>query len=163
MLERYPVEGAAPLTRQLSRTGDSVTSQARRLGLPSPGRCQRQALSHARGNTSVNTEFFKASTPTVAFLLGFTWVCGSVRTRPPRVLRLRCPESREDGLLEVRRLLRSQHRVQRRQGRVVCEVSSDWLVKTLLKQYGSPPGETTRTRHSQPYQRPTHRTSPADS
>jgi hypothetical protein len=139
MLERYPGEGSAPLRHALARSIDAITSEARRLRLPSPGRRQRQALSRARGNASVNVEFFKALSEPVAFVLGFIWARGSVRTRPRHVLRLRCPRAKEDDLLAVRALLGSRHHVQRRGGHTVCDVCSYWLVQELVRQYGRPP------------------------
>jgi hypothetical protein len=139
MLQRYPGEGSAPLRHALARSIDAITSQARRLRLPSPGRRQRQALSRARGNCSVNVEFFKALSEPVAFVLGFIWARGSVRTRPRHVLRLRCPRAKEDELLAVRALLGSRHHVQRRGGHTVCDVCSYCLVQDLVRQYGPPP------------------------
>jgi hypothetical protein len=140
MLERYPREGSAAMKCCLARSVDAITSEARRLGLPSPGRYQRQALSHARSNASVNVHFFETLTPTVAFVLGYIWATGRIKMSPRHVLRLRCPSAKENALLAVRGLLGSRHHVQRRGGHTVCDVCSSWLVQTLVRKYGPPPG-----------------------
>lgn len=137
--ERYVEDGLNQVAVDLDRSPDAISSQARRLGLRSPHRHRRRALAKALNNKSVNVLFFDHVTDQVAYVLGYLWVCGRVKTSPRHVLRLRCPASREASLLEVRRLLGSQHRVQRRQAQVVCEISSSWLVKSLIGKYGSPP------------------------
>lgn len=137
--ERYAEEGLTQLVVDLDRSPDAISSQARRLGLRSPHRHRRRALAKALNNKSVNVHFFDHVTDQVGYVLGYIWVCGRVKTSPRHVLRLRCPASREASLLEVRRLLGSQHRVQRRQDHVVCEISSCWLVKSLIGKYGIPP------------------------
>jgi hypothetical protein len=91
-------------------------------------------------NKSVDIGFFDHLTQSVAYVLGFIWATGTVKRKPKHVLKLRCPASREPDLLAVRDMLGSRHRVQRSRGRVVCEVSSQRLVETLVHKYGSPPG-----------------------
>jgi hypothetical protein len=137
--ERYAEDGLNQVAVDLDRSPDAISSQARRLGLRSPDRHRRRALARASNNKSVNTRFFDNLTGQVAYVLGYIWVRGRVKTSPRHVLRLRCPASREASLLEVRRLLASQHRVQGRQDHVVCEISSCWLVKSLIGKYGCPP------------------------
>ena len=137
--ERYAEDGLNQLALDLDRSPDAITSQARRLGLRSPHHHRRRALARASNNKSVDVGFFETLTDQVAYVLGYIWARGRVKTSPRYILRLRCPASREAGLLDVRRLLGSRHHVQRRQGHVVCEISSCWLVKSLLGKYGSPP------------------------
>lgn len=141
--ERYTEDGLNQVAVDLDRSLDAISSQARRLGLRSPHRHRRQALARALNNKSVNVRFFDRLTDQVAYALGYIWVRGRVKTNPRHVLKLRCPASREVGLLEVRRLLMSQHRVQRRQGHVVCEISSYWLAESLIRRYGRPPDSRT--------------------
>jgi hypothetical protein len=140
MLDYYPREGSAAMTSHVARSIDAITSEARRLGLSSPERRERQALSRAANNPSVQVHFFETLTPTVAYVLGFIWVRGRVQTRPRHILCLRCPTAEEDALLAVRNQLGSHHRVQRRQSHTICKVCSYWLVESLLGKYGSPPG-----------------------
>ena len=140
MLDHYPREGSAAMTSHVARSIDAITSEARRLGLSSPDRRKRQALSRAANNPSVQVHFFETLTPTVAYVLGFIWIRGRVQTRPRHILCLRCPTAEEDALLAVRNQLGSQHRVQRRQSHTICKVCSYWLVESLLGKYGSPPG-----------------------
>ena len=140
MLDHYPREGSAAMSSHVARSIDSIKSMARRLGLSSPDRRKRQALSRAANNPSVQVHFFETLTPTVAYVLGFIWVRGRVQTRPRHILCLRCPTAEEEALLAVRDQLGSHHRVQRRQSHTICKVCSYWLVESLLKKYGSPPG-----------------------
>ena len=138
--ERYAEDGLNQLALDLDRSPDAITSQARRLGLRSPHRHRRRALTRASNNSSVNIRFFETLTPSVAYCVGFIWASGTVKRKPKHVLKLRCPASREADLLAVRDILESHHHVQRSRGRVVCEVSSYRLVATLVHKYGSPPG-----------------------
>ena len=139
LIEGYAADGLNQLAHDLDRSPDSITSQARRVGLRSPRRHRRRALTRASNNKSVNVCFFDTLTPSVAFCVGFIWASGTVKRKPKHVLKLRCPASREPDLLAVRDMLESRHRVQRSRGRVVCEVSSYRLVETLVHKYGSPP------------------------
>jgi hypothetical protein len=135
----YAEDGLNLLTASLGRSPDAITSQARRLGLRSPQRHRRQAQGRAANNKSVNTRFFDTLTEQVAFVLGYIWARGHLKTNPPHVLRLRCPTAKEKDLLAVRDLLGSRHRVQRAKGATLCEVCSSWLLQTLIRHYGSPP------------------------
>jgi hypothetical protein len=137
--ERYAEDGLNQLAIDLDRSPDAISSQARRLGLRSPHRHRRRALTRASNNSSVNIRFFETLTPSVAYCVGFIWASGTVKRKPKHVLKLRCPASREADLLAVRDILESRHRVQRSRGRVVCEVSSYRLVETLVHKFGSPP------------------------
>jgi hypothetical protein len=138
--EHYAEDGLNQMAIDLDRSPDAITSQARRVGLRSPHRHHRRALSRANNNASVNVLFFDTLTPSVAYVLGFIWASGTVKRKPKHVLKLRCPASREPDLLAVRDVLESRHHVQRSRGRVVCEVSSYRLVETLVHKFGSPPG-----------------------
>jgi hypothetical protein len=140
MLDRFGTQGSGMLAQNLARSTDSVTSAARRLGLPSLNRRGRQALSRALGNTSVNIKFFDSPSEQVAAVLGYLWVRGQVKRG--LLLRLRCPTPQENALLEVRDLLESRHQVQRCHGYTVCMVCSTHLVQTLTRNYGSPPSQT---------------------
>src|SRR4051812_32242856 len=107
--QRYPEEGLSRLATELGRSPDAITSQARRMGLRSATRHRRQALSWAMKNRTVNIRFFDRPSEQVAFVLGYVWVRGRVKTRPRHVLCLRCPTAKEDDLLAVRSLLGSRH------------------------------------------------------
>lgn len=137
--EHYAEDGLNQTAIDLDRSPDSVSSQARRLGLRSPYRHRRQARTRALNNKSVNVRFFDNLTEEVAFVLGYIWVRGRVKMSPCHVLRLRSPTAKEDTLLEVRSLLRSRHQVQRREGFTICEICSIRLVQSLIRQYGRPP------------------------
>lgn len=136
LLHRFPSEGAVALAASLDRSVDSVTGEARRLGLKSLTRRKRQALSRAEKNRSLNIRFFEALSSEGAFALGFIWATGSVKCHPPHVIRLRCPASQEATLMTVRKLLGSRHSIQRRGGSVICELSSYWLVNSLIRHFG---------------------------
>lgn len=136
LVTRYPAEGAAGVARRLGRSMDSVTSQARRYGIQSETRRLRQARSKATRSATVNARFFEEPTPTVAFVLGFIWACGSLKTRHRRVLRLSCEPFRQDTLREVLRSLGSRHQIQHHGRRLVVEISNSRLVDDLMERCG---------------------------
>src|SRR4051794_29236810 len=84
----YSGQGPTRLAVVLCRSEDSVSSEARRLGLRSTLGRRRQALTQARQNRSVNIHFFDEPSPEVAFVLGYLWVRSTVRTTPKHILRL---------------------------------------------------------------------------
>jgi hypothetical protein len=137
--ERYSEAGLNQLALDLDRSPDSITSQARRLGLRSPHRHRRRALARALNNKSANICFFDHLAEQVAYVLGYIWMRGRVKTNPRHVLRLRCPTTEESTLLEVRSLLRSRHQIQRRETYTICEICSFCLVQSLIRRYGRPP------------------------
>ena len=143
LVTRFPAEGAAGLALNLGRSVDSICSQARRYGVRSQTRRLRQAHSRAIGCPTVNARFFEQLTPNVAFVLGFVWANGTVRTRHRSVLRLSVDADREDRLQNVLKLMGSRHQVQRHGYRVVVEVCNSRLVHSLIGRFGSP-------RHSNP-------------
>jgi hypothetical protein len=137
--ERYAEDDLNRLAADLGRSPDSITSQARRLGLRSPQRFRRQTQARALGSKSVNVRFFAELDERVAYVLGYTWVRSRVKGNPPNILRLRCPAAMEKALLAVRDLLGSRHSVHRARGWTVSDVCNSWLVQTLIRRYGSPP------------------------
>lgn len=137
--ERYPNEGPWLLARDLSRTIDSVCSQARRLGVHSKHRFRRRSLSRSCRSATVNTRFFDSLSSEVAFVLGYVWTRGTVKFTPRNVLRLSCPVRQEQRLLRVLGLLESMHRIQRYRNRLVCEVCNQRLIKSLVARFGCPP------------------------
>lgn len=141
LAESYCGKGASALATRLRRSVDSVCSQARRYGLRSMSRTVRQAQSRVLANPTVNSRFFDRLTPQVAFVLGFIWACGSVKTRHRNVLRLVCHENRAEQLQHVLALMQSRHQVQRYGTRLVVEICNSRLVQTLLANFGRPPGQ----------------------
>jgi len=134
----YAEKGLNQLVNDLGRSPDAISSLARRLGLRSPQRCHRQAMTRAARNTSVNIHFFDTPSEEVAEVLGYIWSRGDVEANARHVLRLRCPTSEEDGLLAVRGMLNSKHSIRRGQRYTVCEIWSYHLVQTLVQRYGRP-------------------------
>lgn len=125
---RRPVTEIAAL---LNRTVDSITSEARRLGLSSPARFRHQAEAQARNNRAVNVQFFEGDGPTVDHVLRFLRQWGRLYPAPRWLLRVRCPPSSEPDLLHVKRLLRSVHRVRKSERSLVLEIESRGLVESL--------------------------------
>lgn len=137
--ERYPEEGPARLAEQFHRTEASVTSLARRFGLRSLHRRTRQARTRASNTAATRADFFDSPSPSVAYVLGFVFGCGSVKTHTRRVLRLRCPTSREPSLRKVLDLMGSKHILQRGRRRILVEIGDSRLVTSLLANCGRPP------------------------
>src|SRR5262245_55038634 len=97
----YPDCSPDVLGECFGRSQHAVVSQARRLLLPTANRRCKQSTTRAEQNRSVNVHFFDTVTPDVAFVLGYVWATGTVKTSPRHVLLLRCPVSEEAGLLTV--------------------------------------------------------------
>jgi hypothetical protein len=143
LASRYPTEGSLPLAAALERSPDSITSQARRYGLSSPGARMRQAKTRVWQSRSVNVEFFAGQTAAVAFVLGLVWACGTVKTKHRQVLRLALPSDRVGSLRRVKELMESRHSIQTYEDGVVLEISNSDLVHTLLTRQGPPPKSAT--------------------
>ena len=139
LTSRYSQEGSLSLARELRRTPDSVTSQARRYGLSSPGARKRQAATRVEQSRSVDVGFFSRQTPAVAFALGLVWACGTVKTKHRHVLRMTLPTERGSSLRQVRELMECRHSIQTYEHTVVLEVSNTLLVHSLLRWQGMPP------------------------
>ena len=138
LVRRYPAEGAAGLAVALERSVDSICSQARRYRIKSNSRRRRQGWSKASQIETVNARFFDETNPTVAYVLGFIWACGSLKTRHRSVLRLSCESHREETLQYVLSLMTSQHQTQKHGQRLVVEVCNSHLVRTLVQRFGKP-------------------------
>jgi hypothetical protein len=129
--ERYPEEGPTRLAQLFHRSDDSVTSLARRFGLRSTHRRTRQASTRASKTATVRPDFFDTPSPSVAYVVGFIFGCGSVKTRTRHVLRIRCPFSREPALRRVLELVGSKHSPQRGRRRILVEAGNRRLVASL--------------------------------
>ena len=88
--------------------------------------------------TTVNARYFEELTPTVAYVLGFIWATGSVKTRHRSVLRLSVDFDRQDRLQHVLQLMESRHQVQRHGHNLVVEVCNSRLVHSLIDRFGQP-------------------------
>lgn len=137
---RYPVTGALDVSRQLFRTRSSVTSLARRLGIPAASRRTRQSATRAAGSRTVDAGFFGQLDPVVAYVLGFLWAGGGVKTKHRQVLRIAVEDGRRDQLFRLLKLLGSRHQVQQYGHRLIVEVGNSVLVRSLLGRFGEPPG-----------------------
>ena len=138
LVRRYPAEGAAGLAMTLGRSIDSVCSQARRYRIRSKSRRLRQARSRAIGCPTVDARFFEQLTPNVAFVLGFVWANGTVRTRHRSVLRLSVCADREARLQNLLQLMGSRHQIQRHGRKSVVEVCNSRLILSLIDRFGRP-------------------------
>lgn len=134
----YPLEGADSASSSLGRSVDSVTSMARRLGVPAETRRIRQALSKATNSSTVNARFFDDVTPEVAYVLGFL-AAGGIKTGHRCVLRIAVDEERGQHLAYFLRLIESRHQVQQYGNRLLVEVGNSFLVKRLLENFNWPP------------------------
>lgn len=138
LVSRYPAEGAAGVARRLGRSTNSIISQARRYRIRSESRRLRQAHSKAVQCKTVNARFFEELTPTVAYVVGFIWSAGSVKTRHRSVLRLSVDSDRQGRLQHVLQLMKSRHQVQRHGHKLVVEVCNSRLVHSLINRFGRP-------------------------
>lgn len=140
VLNRYAEVGALALAEELGRSADSVSSEARRNGLVTPGYRMRQGKRRAARSPTVNTGFFDEPTAAVACVLGYIWACGSIKTKHRHVLRLSCPRDELAGLKHIKSLLGSKHLIQTYENRNVLEICNSRLVESLIRQFGHPPG-----------------------
>ena len=139
LASRYATDGSLALAVALDRSPDSITSQARRYGLSSPGARLRQARTRVLQSRSVNVEFFAGQSTAVAFVLGLVWACGTVKTKHRQVLRLTVASDRVGSLRRVKELMECRHSIQTYENTVVLEISNSDFVHTLLTRHGSPP------------------------
>jgi hypothetical protein len=139
VVERYPEEGPGQLAALLDRSEDSVTGLARRFGLRSVHRRERQVRSRVARTLTVNAHFFDIMTADVAYVLGVIWAWGSIKISTRDALRLRCPLRGEPVLRTVLAMMGSQHILQRGQRRILVEIGNSLLVASLVSRYGKPP------------------------
>ncbi len=137
--ERYGREGPKQLAAVLGRSEDSVTGLARRFGLRSSHRRDRQAQARTLRNTTVDARFFETPSPNVAYVLGVLFCWGAIKTNTRHVLRLRCPIDRESVLVSVLAMMGSDHARQRGRRRILVEVGNSRLVASLVGGHGKPP------------------------
>lgn len=137
----YPCDGAKTVQARLSRSEASVTSLARRLGIPAISRRTRQSVTRAANSQTVNAFFFDGINPAVAYVLGFLWAGGGVKKKHRQVLRIAVENDRRDQLARLLKLLGSRHQVQQYGDRLVVEIGNSFLVQSLLNKFGQPPGQ----------------------
>ena len=137
--ERYPREGPASLASILGRGEDSITSQARRLGLRSATRRTRGAATRCSRSETVNPRFFEARSFEVYNVLGILWCWGTVKDRPRSVLRIRCPRLGEPTLRSALSMMGSKHIDQRGSRRILVEIGNSGLVASLVENFGRIP------------------------
>jgi hypothetical protein len=87
----------------------------------------------------VNTKFFDEPTPVMAFVVGYIWACGSIKTKHRHVLRVTCSPDERYKLNQIQRLLGSQHSIQVYQHQYVLEISNRLLVESFVSRFGLPP------------------------
>lgn len=140
VIENYARVGAVGLTVHLGRSADSISSQARRHGVVARGHRKAQANSRAESSESVNARFFDTATPAAAFVAGYFWACGSVKSKHRQVLR--CATRRGDtaGMQIVQNLMESRHLIQTYEYRHVVEICNSRLVTAFIDRWGIPPG-----------------------
>ena len=138
--DRYPRDGSVDIAARLFRTRSSVTSLARRLGIPAASRRIRQAATRAENSRTVDAGFFGQLNPVVAYVLGFLWAGGGVKTKHRQVLRIAVEDDRREQLARLLNLLGSRHQVQQYGQRLVVEIGNSLLVRSLLDKFGQPPG-----------------------
>src|ERR1043165_7696773 len=109
--ERYEEEGTAQLAMELGRSEDSVSGEARRLGLRFTQRRRKQGMSKAQRSRAVNIHFFDQPSPEVAYVLGYLWCRATIRSNFPFGVGLRCPMQEVHHLLDVRAMMNSVHAV----------------------------------------------------
>jgi len=88
-------------------------------------------------------QFLNNDTPENAFVAGYIWACGSIRTTHRAVLRASCPREDSDRLRKVRTLLKSQNLIQTYENRHVLEICNSVFVEAFLERFGMPPGRRT--------------------
>ena len=143
LIRDYGKTPVSEVAATLGRSVDSVTSEARRLGLSSPARFRHQADAQARNNPAVDVRFFEKSGPAVDQVVAFIQRWGHVYPGPRWLLRLRCPASCEPELLEVKARLRSIHTVRRDKGNIVLEIPGRGLIESFLRRYPQTAAVTT--------------------
>lgn len=140
LLDNYRSSGALALARELNRSPDAVSSQAKRHGLMSPDYRKRQARDRVERSPSVNTLFFDTPTPAAAFVAGYIWACGSIKTKHRKVVRVSSPYGDTGGMRIIQRAIGSRHLIQTYENRQVLEISNSRLVGAFLDHWGMPPG-----------------------
>lgn len=112
--QRYPTEGALPLSIFLERSSFSIGSEARRLGLRSSGHYERGAKTLSESNESVNINYFDGDwTPNQAYIGGYIWADGSI-SQGNYAINFRCKDTDQDLILAMRTELQSNHKVSHR-------------------------------------------------
>jgi hypothetical protein len=137
--KRYAAEGPLPLAAELGRSPDSVSSLARRYGIASAGGRKLQAANRVIKSRTVNVGFFDTMSAEVAFVLGFVWACGSVKTKHRKVLRMVLPQERREVFPAIQHPMGSRHLVQTYEHTRVLEICNSRLVQSLLDRHGPPP------------------------
>jgi hypothetical protein len=140
VIEHYATVGAVGLAGQVGRSANSISSQARRHGVSTPGYRVRQARARVEHSSSVNVRFFELATPETAYVVGYIWACGSIKTKHRKVLRVACPRSQVNGLCRIQSHLESRHLIQNNEFKSVLEICNSRVVESLLERFGKPPG-----------------------
>lgn len=140
VIDNYGALGAEILAGHLGRSADSVSSQARRHGLAAGDYRRRQGRTRAELTKTVNIRFFDTETPATAFVLGYIWACGGIKTKHRKVLRIACPYGKTAGMRQVLELLESKHQIQTYENCHVVEICNSHLVERLVDRFGFPPG-----------------------
>lgn len=143
LIERYAPDGASAIAARIGRSADSVSSQARRHGLRSPDYRKRQAQRRSANSRTVNPLFFEETTPAMAFVVGYIWACGSIKTKHRHVLRMACSRETRFKIDRIQRLLGTKHCIQIYEHRYVLEVCNRSLVESFVGRFGMPPSRRT--------------------
>lgn len=129
-------DGAHSIATRLHRTTDSVSSQARRLGLRSRG--HQQPRSRPSSSRAGSTAAPVVDHPDLTRIRELIERWGTVRPRARYRLRLSVPMEHGAELLAVRSMLRSHHAVRVRARRLVTEICGRVLIESLLRRLGLP-------------------------
>ena len=136
MLENYGSAGPTSIARTLNRSVNSVEQKAKRLYLKGGQSRKHAAIQRCQNSSHVNAKYFDEIDPGVAYTLGFTFSCGSLKTKYRTVLRLRSEQDRCRVLKNVLSEMQSQHVLQPSGSYWVVEICNSYLVGRLIKNWG---------------------------
>jgi len=142
ILQRYPVEGARYLAKELNREEVTVQGIAFRMGVKAENWRSRMVRTRARNKTNVDVSYFQGE---MAYILGYIYADGCIDDRS---LRLRCQTKDEEIILAIRDRLKSSHHLLRRpsQGKrkavTSIVISNHILVENLRDRFGVQPNKS---------------------
>lgn len=114
----YPIEGPSGVMKRLNLGYNAVTMKARKLKIRDPNRCKKAADTRSTRSTNVNQYYFDAWSENMAYVLGYIWADGCIRTTPKKVLRFACVTDDEQLLFDIQRDMQSKHKPYRRPGKI---------------------------------------------
>ncbi len=139
LLECY---GAVPpqlIAEELNRSTSSVKHKTRRYFIPNPNGQQLAATYRAACSPTVNARFFDGADEQTYAGLGFVFSCGSLKLKHRHVLKASLDANHRMGLDWFLALIKSNHCIQARRGRLLVEIGNSYLVNSLRERWGMPP------------------------